>query len=49
MAQLPLSEWWPLVSGRGTVEEKRAADQDQSQRTANAGGTKALGLKYKLD
>src|SRR5580704_10288068 len=33
----PLSRRRALVSGRKSVQEERAADQDESQRTANAG------------
>jgi group II intron maturase len=33
----PLSQRWPLVSGRKPVQEERAADQDERQRTADAG------------
>ena len=32
----PLSRWWPMVSGRKPVQEERAADQDESQPTADA-------------
>src|ERR1700730_13933251 len=33
----PLSQRWQLVSGRKPVQEERAADQDESQRPADAG------------
>src|SRR5664279_3819237 len=33
----PLSQRWPLVSGRGPVQEKRTADQDESQRPVDTG------------
>ena len=30
-------QWWPVVSGRKPIQEERAADQDESQRLADAG------------
>lgn len=33
----PLPQWGAVVSWRGSVEEKRAADQEEGQRTADAG------------